>query len=239
MFRSRGVLTYNADNNEFKITAPERVKTNTYEGNQFILDDAHGKVKLEGKVDFFNSVQNEYILSAGTAEIDLASNSYSFNTLLGFNFPIAQQVAGAMSDKIIDATAGNSTRFKEANPDKEALFVKIAQIAGENAAKNYKQKSGADHTPLIQASKRFLTTLVLSNVNLKWSEENKAFYSVGKLGVSNIANADINAEMDGMVEIRKHASGDQVTIYLEVAPDQWYFFNFQQNKLSLASSNPA
>jgi hypothetical protein len=234
MFRAQGLLMYNANINEFKITAPER-KNGNYAGNQFILDDGKGKVELEGRLDFFNSVQNEYVFGAGRCIIDLSANTYNFNTLLGFNFPVAQQILDNMSNAIIDGTEG--TGNSEATSDKEALYSKIAQVAGENAAKSYKSKSGGKYVPLTDASRHFLTTLVLSNVDLKWHEGDKTFYSTGKIGVSNIGKTDINAQLDGMVEIRKFPSGDQVTIYLEVNPNQWYFFNYQGDKLSIVGAD--
>ncbi|HEX8528748.1 MAG TPA: hypothetical protein VF646_01950 [Cytophagales bacterium] len=236
MFRAQGLLMYNANINEFKITAPER-KNGNYEGNQFILDDGKGKVELEGRLDFFNSVQNEYVFGAGRCIVDLSASTYNFNTLLGFNFPVAQPILDNMANGIIDGIEG--TGNSEATSDKEALYSKIAQVAGENAAKSYKSKSGGKYVPLTDASRHFLTTLVLSNVDLKWHEGDKTFYSTGKIGVSNIGKTDINAQLDGMVEIRKFPSGDQVTIYLEVNASQWYYFNYQGDKLSIVGADEA
>jgi hypothetical protein len=236
MFRAQGLLMYNANINEFKITAPGR-KNGNYEGNQFILDDGKGKVELEGRLDFFNSVQNEYVFGAGRCIVDLSANTYNFNALLGFNFPVAPPILDNMANAILEANEG--TGNSEATSDREALYSKIAQVAGENAAKSYKSKSGGKYVPLTEASRHFLTTLVLSNVDLKWHEGDKTFYSRGKIGVSNIGKTDINAQLDGMVEIRKFPSGDQVTIYLEVNPNQWYYFNYQGDKLSIVGADEA
>ncbi len=38
---------------------------------------------------------------------------------------------------------------------------------------------------------------------------------------------DINAQMDGFVEIRKSANGDEASIYLEASPDVWVFYDFK------------
>jgi len=76
-------------------------------------------------------------------------------------------------------------------------------------------------------------------VELRWSQEQKAFYSVGKIGVSNIGNQDINMQMDGIVEIRKRPNGDEAVVYLELTPDVWYYWSFQQGQLALLSSDDA
>ncbi len=232
MFRAQGMLMYNANINEFKITAPER--KGNLAGNQLILDDGKGKVEMEGRIDFFNSVQNDYVFAAGKALVDLNANTYQFNTLLGLNFPVAQQILDNMAEAIINRDGSGS---REASPDIEAMINKVAQVAGESAAKSYKAKSNGNYVPLTQASRHFLTTMVFSDVNLKWHEANKSFHSTGKVVLSNIGKTDINTEMEGMVEIRKHASGDQITIYLQAGPEQWYFINYQQEKLSLIGSD--
>ncbi len=232
MFRAQGMLMYNANINEFKITAPER--KGNLAGNQLILDDGKGKVEMEGRIDFFNSVQNDYVFAAGKALVDLNANTYQFNTLLGLNFPVAQQILDNMAEAIINRDGSGS---REASPDIEAMINKVAQVAGESAAQSYKAKSNGNYVPLTQASRHFLTTMVFSDVNLKWHEANKSFHSTGKVVLSNIGKTDINTEMEGMVEIRKHASGDQITIYLQAGPEQWYFINYQQEKLSLIGSD--
>jgi hypothetical protein len=40
-----------------------------------------------------------------------------------------------------------------------------------------------------------------------------------------------------MVEIRKTPSGDDATIFIEVTADDWYYFDFTQNQLSIISSD--
>jgi hypothetical protein len=237
ILRSVGLLSYNPAANEFKITSPERAKQNTYEGNQYILDDANGKVRMEGKLKLFDYPEKEYTESSGFVEVDLDSNRYNLNTLLALNFPAPMQVMDAIAESIMLAKEESGIGLREANPDKEALYSKLGQLIGEGAAKNYKSKSGGGHLPLTEAGRKLQTMMVLSNVKMKWSEENKAMYSVGPIGLSNIGNKDINSELSGMVEIRKVQGGDQMTVYIEATADKWYFLDFSQNRLSILSSD--
>lgn len=232
-----GQLNYNPNINEFRVSTVERANNVTYEESQYILNDAKGKVRVEGKLDLFNSVPNEYMMAAGTGEVDLNSNIYTFNTLLGFNFALPMQAVSLMGESIIQSKLDKGIGEKEAHEDREALFLKIAALAGNGAAKDYKDKASRDYVPLTKVSKRFITTMVLSNVDLKWSEDSKTLYSVGKIGFSNVATADINSQFDGMVEIRKNPAGDEVSIYIELTPDDWYYFNFAQNQLQALSTN--
>jgi hypothetical protein len=233
---AKGQLNYNPTTNEFSVAPVDRTNNASMEGNQLVLNDATGKLKFSGKLDFF-SAPTDYLLSSGSGELDLAKNDYTINSLLAFNFPLPMQVVNNMGQTIVQTKLDKGVGDKEANEDKEALYAKLAAIIGNGAARSYKDKSKQGFKPLYEASKRLLTTMVLSDVNLKWSEENKAFYSTGQLGVSNIANIDINSLLGGMVEIRKTPSGDDATIFIEVTSDDWYYLDFTQNQLSVLSSD--
>jgi hypothetical protein len=73
---------------------------------------------------------------------------------------------------------------------------------------------------------------------LEWSPEQKAWYSTDKIGLSNITNADINAAIDGFIEIKRTAErGTIMNIFLQASSDSWYYFGFEDNRLSIFSSN--
>ena len=67
----------------------------------------------------------------------------------------------------------------------------------------------------------------MANVNLRWSDKFNSFYSTGQLGVSNMTATDVNAQMDGFVEIRKTNNGDETSIYLEASPDVWAYYDYK------------
>jgi hypothetical protein len=236
LITAKGQLNYNPASNEFSVAPVERLNNASMEGNQLVLNDASGKLRFSGKIDLF-SAPNDYLLSSGAGEVDLAKNDYTINSLLAFNFPLPMQAVNNMGNTMVQTKLDKGVGDKEANEDKEGLYAKLAAVIGNGAAKNYMEKSRQGFKPLYEASKRMLTTLVLSDVNLKWSEEHKAFFSTGQLGVSNVANIDINSKLGGMVEIRKTPSGDDATIFIEVTADDWYYFDFTQNQLSILSSD--
>lgn len=237
VFTATGQLNFNPSNNEFKVAAVEKATNVTMEGNQFVLDDAAGRAKMEGKIDFFNSAGNDYVFSAGSGMLDLNKNDYSFNALLGLAFQLPPQTAEKIGETMVQTKLDKGVGELEANTDMEALYVKIAAVAGDKTARDYKNKASKGFVPLPKADKKFLATLVLSNVNLKWSDTTKSFYSVGKIGVSNVVDVDVNAQLDGMVEIRKNPGGDEITVFLELTPDDWYYFSFEQNQLGVLTTD--
>jgi hypothetical protein len=115
----------------------------------------------------------------------------------------------------------------------------VSEIIGEKATLEYEQRSLQEYTPLSSISPKLMKSLVLSNVNLKWSKEHKAWYSIGKIGLANILQDDINALVDGFLEIKKTETGDVINLFLQFSPRNWYFFNFEENRIITSSSNEA
>jgi hypothetical protein len=122
--------------------------------------------------------------------------------------------------------------------DQTELLYKIADIVGERAVKDYEQKSLQAYTPLTTIPE-LGRPLVFSNFNLKRSQEYKAFYSDGNLGVSNSLKNDINASFEGFMELRKNEDGSSVFhVFFKASPDSWYYFGMEDNRLMVHSSNP-
>jgi hypothetical protein len=119
------------------------------------------------------------------------------------------------------------------------LLYKIADIVGEKAVKDYEQRSLQNYTSL-STIPALIQPLVFANVNLKWSQKFKAFYSEGNLGLSNMGKYDINGAFEGFMEIRKNEDGSPVFhVFVKASPEAWYYFGFEDNRLMLQSSNQA
>jgi len=114
-----------------------------------------------------------------------------------------------------------------ADDDLNALSDKLVPLIGAKEVDIYRTKAQNQHVSLALASPKLAVPLVLSNVELRWSEKANAFYSIGPLGVSNMGATDINAQMNGFVEIRKTANGDEATIYMESSDEVWAFYEFK------------
>ncbi|MDX5437651.1 MAG: hypothetical protein LPK03_10675, partial [Pontibacter sp.] len=81
-------------------------------------------------------------------------------------------------------------------------------------------------------------SLVLYDVNLRCSKEQNACYSVGGFSVASSMKEDINARMNGYLEMKQDRYGEPVVnLYLQADPYTWYYFSFFENGLSMISSD--
>jgi len=193
--------------------------------NAFTFSDARGVMTYKGRLNLFNT-DPPYLLAAGSAKVNIDSALYRFNTLMAFNFPVPEPITTSIASKLI-TTNQDEGNDEAADDDLNRLSDKLLSLIGQAAVDAYRTRAQNAHAPLNTASPKLNAAIVLANANLRWSDKYNAFYSIGKLGVSNMGTADINAQMDGLLEIRKGAGGDEVSLLLESSPDVWTFYDYK------------
>jgi hypothetical protein len=224
IFSAMGLMRYDEKTKLFRITGKDAAGLDDEE-NAFTFNDPKGTMAYQGKLNLMNTAPNEYLLAAGSAKINVDSALYRINALMVFALPVPEPLNTAIAQKLVEANLDE--KADPADDDLNALVARINPIIGLRESEAYRAKSQNNHVSLALASPKLLGAVVLSNVNLRWSEKTNAFYSVGKLGVATMFTTDVNAEMDGMVEIRKTANGDEASIYLEASPDVWAFYEYR------------
>ena len=238
LFSATGIMRYDEKDKVYRIvskagdapTEQATVATNSTESdeveNAFTFNDARGLMTFRGRLNLLSAKPNEFLLSAGSARVNIDSTTFRLNTLLAFTFPVPEPLNSAIAGKIV-ATNQEEKNDEAADDDLNRLSDKLVPLIGQPAVDAYRLKAQNQHVSLNLASPKLNATLVLANANLRWSGKFNAFYSTGRLGVSNMTATDVNAQMDGFVEIRKSGNGDEASIYLESSPDVWVFYDYK------------
>lgn len=225
IFRATGVMRYDEKEKVFRIVPKSTDNLEDLEG-AFTFNDPKGIMTFKGKLNLLNAAPHEYMLASGSARVNVDSAQYRLNTLLAFTFPIPDALNTAIADKLVKTNL-EEKNDDPADDDLNRISDKLLPLIGQKAVDDYRLKAQNQHVSLALASPKLNAMLVLANANLRWSEKTSAFYSTGRLGVSNIEGTDINAQMDGFIEIRKGATGDETSIYLEASPDVWVFYDYK------------
>jgi hypothetical protein len=228
-----GVFKRDEPNKKFVVSLPDGNAI----GNKYEFYDEKGIIALEGKFNLLGE-PSKIFETVGIANVRLDSMKYQFSTMLKFDFPISIPTTQKLGGNIVKANldAGNSDPAIE--PESPYFISKLSQYVGYKDAEAYKIKSQKEHQPLYKYSMKFLSTMVLSDVDLKWNPVSNAYYSVGKIGISNIGDVDINAMTQGYVEIAKSPqTGDEVHIYFEISPTTWYYFVYRNGVLGVTSTD--
>ncbi|MTI32002.1 hypothetical protein [Xanthovirga aplysinae] len=233
-FVPKGKLRYDPSKNEYIIQEKDKAKTKSFEGRQFTFNEESGAISFEGPVNFLQAPKFK-ILASGKGDGNIYEGQYQMNALLAFDFGIPLTAAELM---VTDLTGViERLGIGGANRDKTQLLYRLGELEGDGVAKVYEEKSLQDYVPLSSISKTFFENLVLSDVDLNWSDEHQAWFSDGKIGFSNMMQFDVNGSFDGYVEIKKHQEGDLVNVFIQASPGSWYYISYEGNRSYIYASN--
>jgi hypothetical protein len=175
-------------------------------------------------MELIQSNKDYALTAAGVGRANPDSNRYELDTFLAFDINMPEKAIEAMAADI----ANNIKGAPEALDGSQNELYKLGEFIGSKAVQNYAASKGK-YVPLQKLSSKFLHTIVLNKVNFEWSEKKKAWYSVGKIGLASIGKKDLNALIDGYIEIKRESTGDAVEIYLEAEPRTWYYIKYTNN----------
>ncbi|MGB5976454.1 MAG: hypothetical protein WBG62_03520 [Cyclobacteriaceae bacterium] len=234
-FIPSGILYYDAENMQYKVEEEEKASGESYSGSFLAYNVSTSDIEFEGPFRFISGDPNISVVSAGKGRGNVSSSNLDFETFTVFDWDVSSQITDIMALDTKDVI--DRLGLPEAHTDLTALLYKVSEIIGERSARSYEEKSLEEYVPLLSMGGELQKAISLSTLNLKWSEGNTAWYSEGKIGISNIGKHDINAMTDGFVEIRKTMEGEQINIFLQMSNVSWYFFQYEQGRLLMYSSN--
>ena len=169
----------------------------------------------------------------GEGRVD--SSTFTLDAMMLFDMDLPGQTVEIMG-KDLNA-AMNRVGAPAANTDRTRLLYKIAAVVGDELAKEYDQASATEYTPLLSVDPRLEKTLVLSDLQLNWSPDEKAWYSTSSLGISSVGFEDINGRATGYLEIKPTEAGNVMNLFVQATADSWYYFSYQNNRLAVWAYN--
>lgn len=234
-FKPSGYLSFKSDSNEYIIINRNKDLGISYSGKVFAYDESTKKIRFEGPIHFMDNSKTKEIVASGIGGGRIDQNKLSFDCFLTMDYKIPSTIYSLMAEdfvKVIDEFGA-----PEAIGDRTELLYLMSEIIGNRATKAYVQRSTQAYVPLVSMSPSLVKPFVFSNLKFNWSEDQHAFYNDGKLGLSNVLRTDLNAQFEGFFEIRKTLDGESINLFIKAAPESWYYFSYENNKLFIYTSN--
>ncbi|GAB3534261.1 hypothetical protein GCM10027443_21040 [Pontibacter brevis] len=234
LFTVDGLLSYDSDRKEFKIGHEKRAYGDAYEGSMLVYNEQAKAVHFEGKLNLLKPVKNFAVEAAGSGNAKMDSSKYDLDAFLVFDLDVPEKALTAMAATL----RGSSVSAVPAIENSDAIYYKLGEFVGDKEVRRYAQQSAITHVPLPKFSKKLVRSLILSDARLQWSNDHKAWYSVGSISLASILKEDVNTRMDGYIEMREDMNGlPAVNLYLQADPYTWYYFSFFENGMTMASSD--
>ena len=232
LFQPTGLLSYNEEKEEYSIRDPRRNEEGTLAGKVFSFNENTQTISFEGPVNLLPEPEKGMALTTsavGSGNLD--SNTFVMDAFMVMDTDIPAQALEIMGKDLNRAL--KNAGAKAANNDRTRLLYKLAEIIGDDLAKEYDKSSASEYTPLFSMAPQLEKTLVLSDIAFAWSDEQKAWYSTSPLGISNVGEQDVNARATGYLEIKPTEAGSVVNMFIQAAADSWYYFSYQSNRLAV------
>lgn len=235
-FKPEGIVYFNSEKGMFMVEDTAKTNGSKFTGKVFGYNDATGAIEFEGPLNFVESTEDAKLTAAGFGSGDVNDGSFTVNSLLKFDYKLPDQALTLMAADMFEVIENFGAPEAENDPD--AFLYKVSEFIGERATVEYDRRNQEEYLPIASFTPKMIGSLVFSKVNMEWSPEHNAWYSKEKVGLSNILKADLNALIDGFIEIKRSAErGTIMNIFLQVSSDCWYYFGFEDNRLIIYSSN--
>ena len=80
-------------------------------------------------------------------------------------------------------------------------------------------------------------SLVFSDLALEWEPARKAYIGSGKAELLAVGGTPVNKKLKVFVSLRKTRKGDVADIYMEAAPNAWFYFSYTNHYMQLVTSS--
>ncbi len=197
--------------------------------NYIYLDRKRCMIFGEGKVNMGAELGRVKYESYGTAELNMTTGTTNFDLIANIDF-FFDKTATEIWTKSISENAG----LEAADPGSDKFFNAMRFMLGNKKADELmKQLSLSGKFKNIPDE--LSHTIVLSDVKFVWNEKSRSFVSDGPIGIAMIGDKQLNKYVDGFIEVAHKRSGNILNMYFKIG-DDWYYFNYQMNKLQSISS---
>ena len=235
-FVPSGNLYYDELTTDYVIADPLKDTSDAWAGKVFRFDENQREIYFEGAVQFMEDEPLVGLQSAAKGEVNLDSSLVRMNTFLTLNFDIPKTVQQEMGLDLLEVI--ELLGAPQGARDPLATTYLMAEIVGEENARYYDEASLQAYTPMLEASRKLETTLAICDVDMEWSSEQRAWYSKGsRIGLSNVQDIDLNASLEGYLEIRRTITGQELHLFIKASPASWFYFQYADGRLGMFSSN--
>lgn len=228
---SYGYLTYDKSSNEYRVSSKEKLLQPMLPGKYYSYSVFKCQARAEGKLSFGDNLGRFTMNNYGRADHYIRDDSTMIYTVSELDFYFNDDCIKMLQEGFA------------AYPELEATSVKSEQYLkylGEVLPEEEARKVETELTLygyLKKMPEELVHTMVFTDLTLKYNAVTRSYTSVGDIGIGSIGETQINRYVEGKVELIQKRGGDRLTIYLELARGEWYFFEYKAFNMRAFSSN--
>lgn len=225
---SFGILYYHPENLEYQIASPEKIANPALPENMIALSGRYCYMRGDGDLNLGLRLEPVSLKTIGSIKNDLQKNETSSAFSLALDFFFNDKALNYMVEDLM-----NDVTLSPADYANDS-YARTLSYLGDSA------KINEMNLDLLQGKvpDALRHTMFFTEVKFKWYPEAYAFRSEGPINLSSINNQVVGKQLGGYIEIVKNKAVNEINMYLEIGPGDWYYFSYNQSgKLIAVSSN--
>ena len=232
LLSSHGLLHFDEGAGTYTITSQEKLDDPEFVDRYLTLNTENCQIDGEGPITFGPIAQPAGVQAYGTLHFDPEKqDDFSMHTIFGVTFPIDQSLLTQMAKQIED-----DLRPTPADRDNElldrALLFHMGDPDGELAYQTYLSTGAFDKL------EGFLNNTFLIE-GIRWKYSPKVGYTAaGTAALCNVGSKQLHVNVRVRAQLFNRGNQTHLVLYLQVANDHWYYFNYQYqtHHLTISSS---
>ncbi len=232
-FTSNGVLWYDKNSNEYKITTKEK-KLNPDLPDQYLaFNNRNCTVEGRGRLDFGGRTGMVKVDPIGLVSHNTRTGTTNLEISMGVDFLFSEDALQVIANDFYNEPMLAGTDLENEN----FQMAVRTWIEKEKDADKYLEDLSVYGT-VRKLPKELVKPLIFTELSMEFKPEFNAFVSKGDFGLVNLGENQMNLVIDGKIAYEKGRSSDELLMYLEANPSSnWYFFNYDRNRMQAMGAN--
>jgi hypothetical protein len=231
LFTATGILHVDPATKAFNVGRRSKILEGDLAGPLFQYNDQTEQIYCEGPVTFNLDINLVDFKAGGMIKHDIKDTVFEFSVMLAITFPVPMDIMETMAYDVIELSAKRPSpyyldpimqrRIAIFNDDEKATEKNFKEITRIGSFK----KKGSDKY-----------SILISEVNLTWDQTTKSYKSKGPITLAYIGSKGIHKKIEGYLELGERGLRDFFKFYIKAGSEDWYYFQYQNNILSILST---
>ncbi len=215
-----GFLWYDGGSKSYRIGSKSRNEGGK-EGTVVSINTNTCDITSEGEFDFGIPLGQVKLKGMGKTKYTYASGKAELDGLVMVDFYLDEKMLNGINDQIREFPFLQPTNIATSYYT-EAAMAWVGGKEAENLVKQVNEKGMLDKLP--EAMQK---SYVLSDMQFTWDTSQVSWVSSGAIGIASILDKPVFAKMRGKMQVMKSSRGNELNLYYELDPQQWYYYRYK------------
>ena len=226
-----GYLTYLKSEKKYVIAEKDKIKQPKLPGNMVELLTEDCRILGDGEINYNVDYGHIETFSYGNLNHNAVNGETSLRGTMGIDFFFDEGLTKYLAEQFIqwpDLQAVDITKTGYELTIQEKLGLeKSDKVITELGLTGWIKK----------IPEELKSTFMLADIQFKWDEVEESFISEGPIGIASMGKKQIFRYVKGKIEIQKSRSADILRVYLELNPDNWFYFEYKLGIMNITTTD--